>query len=60
MPFTDDLVFAQGAAATPLELLRALTDYGVSQNVENVKIVHMHLEGEAPFAKPEVESMWIT
>ncbi|XP_046610714.1 4-hydroxybutyrate coenzyme A transferase [Neodiprion virginianus] len=51
---SDDLVFAQGAAATPLELLRALTNYGVCQNLENVKIVHMHLEGEAPFAQPEV------
>ncbi|KOC70996.1 4-hydroxybutyrate coenzyme A transferase [Habropoda laboriosa] len=50
---SDQVVFIQGAAATPVELLRAMTDYGVRCDVRNVQLYHMHLEGAAPFAKPE-------
>ncbi|KZC05952.1 PREDICTED: 4-hydroxybutyrate coenzyme A transferase-like [Dufourea novaeangliae] len=50
---SDQVVFVQGAAATPSELLRAMTDYGVRCDIRNVKLYHMHLEGPAPFAKPE-------
>lgn len=50
---SDQKIFVQGAAATPVELLRAMTDYGVRCNVRNVRLYHMHLEGSAPFAKPE-------
>lgn len=50
---SDQSVFIQGAAATPTELLRAMTDYGVRCDVRNVRLYHMHLEGPAPFAKPE-------
>ncbi|XP_015585358.1 uncharacterized protein LOC107263058 [Cephus cinctus] len=50
---SDNVIFVQGAAATPVELLRALTDYGVKTDVRNVRLFHMHLEGEAPFAKKE-------
>lgn len=46
-------MFVQGAAATPVELLRAMTDYGVRCDVRNVRLYHMHLEGPAPYAKPE-------
>ncbi|XP_032675267.1 4-hydroxybutyrate coenzyme A transferase-like isoform X1 [Odontomachus brunneus] len=50
---SDQEVYIQGAAATPVELLRAMTDYGVRCDVRNVRLYHMHLEGAAPFAKPE-------
>ncbi|CAK9808084.1 4-hydroxybutyrate coenzyme A transferase [Anthophora quadrimaculata] len=50
---SDQVVFVQGAAATPVELLRAMTEYGVRCDVRNVRLFHMHLEGAAPFAKPE-------
>ncbi|KAK0183077.1 hypothetical protein PV327_001149 [Microctonus hyperodae] len=50
---SDQLVFVQGAAATPVELLRGLTEYGVRSDVRNVRLCHMHLEGAAPFAKKE-------
>ncbi|XP_054015505.1 4-hydroxybutyrate coenzyme A transferase-like isoform X1 [Hylaeus anthracinus] len=50
---SDQVVFIQGAAATPVESLRAMTDYGVRCDVRNVRLYHMHLEGAAPFAKPE-------
>lgn len=50
---SDQAVFIQGAAATPVELLRAMTEYGVRCDIRNVRLYHMHLEGPAPFAKPE-------
>ncbi|XP_014485090.1 PREDICTED: 4-hydroxybutyrate coenzyme A transferase-like [Dinoponera quadriceps] len=50
---SDQKVYIQGAAATPVELLRAMTDYGVRCDVRNVRLYHMHLEGAAPFTKPE-------
>ncbi|XP_076630591.1 succinyl-CoA:acetate/propanoyl-CoA:succinate CoA transferase [Colletes latitarsis] len=50
---SDQVVFVQGAAATPVESLRAMTEYGVRCDVRNVRLYHMHLEGAAPFAKPE-------
>ncbi|XP_033208942.1 4-hydroxybutyrate coenzyme A transferase-like [Belonocnema kinseyi] len=50
---SDQKVYVQGAAATPLELLRGLTQVGKGSDVRNVKLYHMHLEGEAIFAKPE-------
>ncbi|KAL2730851.1 4-hydroxybutyrate coenzyme A transferase-like [Vespula squamosa] len=50
---SDQIVFVQGAAATPIESIRAMTDYGVRCDVRNVRLYHMHLEGPAPFAKPE-------
>lgn len=51
--FPDKVVVVQGAAATPVELLRAMTQVGSSRGVKNVKLYHMHLEGEAIFASPE-------
>lgn len=50
---SDQIVYVQGAAATPTELLRAMTDYGVRCDVRNVRLYHMHLEGPAPFAKAD-------
>lgn len=49
-------MFIQGAAATPVELCRGMTEYGVSKGVQNVRLFHMHLEGNAPFAEKGVES----
>ncbi|XP_066582090.1 4-hydroxybutyrate coenzyme A transferase [Prorops nasuta] len=50
---SDQVVFVQGAAATPVELLRGMTVYGARADVSNVKLYHMHLEGPAPYAQPE-------
>ncbi|XP_015112914.1 uncharacterized protein LOC107038372 [Diachasma alloeum] len=50
---SNQIVFVQGAAATPVELCRGLTEYGVKADVRNVRLCHMHLEGAAPFAKKE-------
>ncbi|PZR11030.1 MAG: 4-hydroxybutyrate CoA-transferase [Archangium gephyra] len=44
-------VFVQGQAATPQVLLEALA--ARADQLENVETVHLHLEGDAPFARPE-------
>ena len=44
-----DRVFVQGAAATPVELLDALA--ARAEALREVEIVHLHTEGEAPYAK---------
>ena len=48
-------MFIQGGAATPLELVRAMTEHGVCSNLRGVRLLHMALEGDAPFAAPEFE-----
>ncbi len=45
-------VFVQGAAATPLALLDALAARGDS--LRDVETVHLHLEGSAPHAAPQL------
>lgn len=45
-------VFVQGQAATPTVLLDALV--ARAPELKNVETVHLHLEGTAPHAKPEV------
>lgn len=44
-------VYVQGQAATPQVLLEAMT--ARASELENVETVHLHLEGDAPFARPE-------
>ncbi|MCA2981935.1 MAG: acetyl-CoA hydrolase/transferase family protein [Myxococcaceae bacterium] len=45
-------VFVQGAAATPTLLLEALARRG--SEFEGVETVHLHLDGNAPHARPEL------
>ena len=45
-------IFMQGAAATPEVLLDALV--ARAPELEDVKIVHMHIEGPAPHLAPEM------
>lgn len=52
----EHLVFIQGGSATPLELVRALTEHGICSNLRSVRLIHMALEGDAPFSNPEFES----
>lgn len=44
-------VFVQGAAATPVELIDALT--ARATELRDVELVHLHTEGAAPYAAPE-------
>lgn len=54
--FSEHLVFIQGGAATPMELVRAMTEHGVCNNLRGVRLIHMSLEGDTPFVNPEFES----
>lgn len=45
-------VYIQAAAAAPSLLIKALTDR--HHELRNVEICHLHTEGEAPYANPEL------
>lgn len=47
-----DRVYVQAAAATPTILTKALTDR--ASELRNVEICHLHTEGDAPYANPEL------
>ncbi|MBX3292640.1 MAG: acetyl-CoA hydrolase/transferase family protein [Acidobacteria bacterium] len=47
-----DRVFIHSVAAAPQVLIRALTDR--KDELRNVELVHLHTEGEAPYATPEL------
>ncbi|MFZ4713753.1 MAG: acetyl-CoA hydrolase/transferase family protein [Bacteriovoracaceae bacterium] len=44
-------VFVHGAAATPIKLLQSLVLE--SPRLKNVEMIHLHTEGEAPYARAE-------
>lgn len=46
-------IYIHSAAATPTRLVRALTDYGVANQLRDIRLVHIHTEGEAPFLEEE-------
>lgn len=50
-------VFIHGGAATPLQLVAALTQR--HKELRNVEIVHIHTEGEAPYASPEYNKSFL-
>src|SRR5205085_7319872 len=43
-------VFVHGASSTPTPLLHALA---AREDLENVRLYHLHLAGDVPFARPE-------
>ncbi|MCL9808031.1 acetyl-CoA hydrolase/transferase family protein [Flavobacterium luminosum] len=47
-----DRVYVQAASAAPSILTKALTDR--ASELKNVEICHLHTEGEAPYANPEL------
>lgn len=48
-----DTVFLSGAAATPIELVKAMTKHGKSSGLKDVTVCHMHTEGDAPYTDPD-------
>lgn len=52
----ESLVFIQSGAATPFELIRGMTQQGVCDNLRGVRVIHLALEGDTPFANPEFQS----
>ena len=48
-----DRVYVQAAAATPTVLTKALTER--ASELKDVEICHLHTEGDAPYANPELK-----
>lgn len=48
---SNERVFIHGGAATPTPLIMALS--ARHHDLRNVEIIHLHTEGEVPYAKPE-------
>lgn len=48
---SNDRVYVHSVAAAPSQLIQALT--ARASELRNVEIVHLHTEGEAPYARPE-------
>lgn len=49
---SNDRVYVQAAAATPTILTKALADR--ASELRNVEVCHLHTEGPAPYANPEL------
>lgn len=52
---SDMNVFVQGMAATPTFLTNAMTEWGVSQKLSNIKVYHMHTEGLCPYIQEKAQ-----
>lgn len=50
---SNERVFIQGGAATPQRLVNALTERHAE--LRNVEICHLHTEGDAPYAHPDLK-----
>ncbi|VDM41076.1 unnamed protein product [Toxocara canis] len=50
-----DNIFVHGIAATPTPLLQALCDYVKSNDLKDIKLHHLHLEGPTPWITPGVK-----
>jgi len=48
---SNDRVYIQAAAAAPTELIEAMTER--HEELKNVEVCHLHLEGPTPYANPE-------
>ena len=50
---SNDRVYIQAAAAAPQKLIEAMT--ARHEELRNVEICHLHVEGDAPYANPELK-----
>ncbi|VAX23996.1 4-hydroxybutyrate coenzyme A transferase [hydrothermal vent metagenome] len=51
-------VFIHSVAAAPMTLIKAMVDR--APDLSDVEIIHLHTEGEAPYASPEFSSVFHT
>lgn len=50
---SNDRVYIQAAAAAPQQLINAMS--ARHEELRNVEVCHLHIEGEAPYANPELK-----
>ncbi len=53
-----DRVFVHSVAAAPQPLVNAMTDR--ASELEDIEVIHLHTEGEAPYVKPEYSDTFST
>lgn len=53
-----DTVFVQGAAATPRILVPALAEHGKKNKLKDVKVHHIHTEGDGEYLNPDCEGIF--
>jgi len=51
-------VFIQGSSATPNHLVNAMTEYGKSAILKNIKVYHIHTEGPGAYLQPECDGIF--
>lgn len=57
--FSGDTVFVSGAATTPIEVVRSMTDHGKQKQLKNIRVCSIHTEFDSPYSAPECEGMLI-
>lgn len=55
---SNDRVHLHSVAVTPHPLINALVERGKNKEFRNVRIQHIHTEGPAPYADPEMEGIF--
>lgn len=55
--FPGDTVFTSGAATTPIEILRSMTDHGKQKQLKDIRVCSIHTEFESPYSTPECEGI---
>jgi len=48
-------VFIHSCAATPLALVEAMTQHGITAKLKDVEVIHLHTQGSAEYAQPHCE-----
>lgn len=51
-------VFVQGAAATPVVLIEAMTKVGKEKKLHDIQVCHMHTEGKAAYTTEDCEGIF--
>lgn len=53
-----DRIHLSSVASVPMVLVKAMCARGKAGEIKNIKIHHLHTEGEAPYANPEFEGIF--
>lgn len=55
---SNDRVHLHSVAVTPHPLIKAMVERGKNKEFRNVRVQHIHTEGPAPYADPELEGIF--
>lgn len=53
--FSGNTVFVSGAATTPIEIIRSMTDHGKQKQLKDITVCSIHTEFDSPYCEPECE-----